>query len=92
LSRKENRPPVTPEMLNHRRDLPLDAEDPDADRLLPGEAPTSANVEEAVHWAAVYSELTEFLHSEAQHFAPALAERYQRRLTFWLRRLEELNE
>jgi hypothetical protein len=77
-------------MLDDRRDLRLDAENPDGDNLLPGEAPTSANVEEAVHWVAVYAELAEFLRSEAQPFAPALTERYQRRLEFWVRRLEEL--
>jgi hypothetical protein len=78
-------------MLDDRRDLRLDAEDPDGDRLLPGEAPTSANADEAVHWVAVYAELVEFLRSEAQPFAPALTDRYQRRLTFWVRRLEELS-
>lgn len=43
-----------------------------------------------MHWVAVYSELAEFLRSEAQPFAPSLAERYQRRLAYWVRRLEEL--
>jgi hypothetical protein len=79
------------EMLDDRRDLRLDAEEPGGDRLLPGEAPTSANADEAVHWVAVYAELVEFLRSEAQPFAPALTDRYQRRLAFWVRRLEELS-
>jgi hypothetical protein len=77
-------------MADDRRDLRLDGEHPGSDRLLPGEAPISANAEEAVHWIAVYSELAEFLRSEARPFAPDLAERYQRRLAFWVQRLEEL--
>jgi hypothetical protein len=77
-------------MVDDRRDLPLDAASQDGDRLLPGELPTSMNLEEAVHWVAVYSELAEFLRSEAQPFAPALTDRYNRRLAFWVRRLDEL--
>jgi hypothetical protein len=77
-------------MLDDRQDLRLDGENPDGDRLLPGETPTSVNPEEAVHWIAVYAELAEFLRSEAQPFAPSLAERYQRRLAYWVGRLEEL--
>jgi hypothetical protein len=79
-------------MLDDQQDLRLDAEKSDGDRLLPGEASTSVNLEEAVHWVAEYSELAEFLRSGAHPFAPALAERYQRRLAFWVRRLDELSE
>jgi hypothetical protein len=63
---------------------------PMAIALLPGETPMSVNPEEVVHWIAVYSDLAEFLRSEAQPSAPSLAERYQRRVAYWVRRLEEL--
>lgn len=77
-------------MVDDRGDLPPEAAGRDGDRLLPGEMPASMSLDEAVHWVAVYSELAEFLRTEAQPFAPALTDRYNRRLAFWVRRLDEL--
>jgi hypothetical protein len=79
--------PRMPDDLHH---MSRDGQRPDDDRLLPGEASSLSSAEEAIHWVAVYSELAEFVRNEVGLFAPALAERYERRLTFWLRRLEEL--
>jgi hypothetical protein len=72
--------------------LALDGENPDGERLLPGESMTSASPEEAVHWIAVYSELVRFLLAAEQPFAPALAARYQRRLDYWVGKLQEHTE
>jgi hypothetical protein len=79
-----------PRMPDDLTKMSRDGQRPDDDRLLPGEASFSPSAEEAVHWVAVYSELAEFVRHEVGPFAPALAERYERRLSFWLRRLEEL--
>jgi hypothetical protein len=72
--------------------LALDFDNPDGERLLPGESMTSASPSDAVHWIAVYSELARFLQSDDQPPAPGLVERYQRRLAFWIHRLQELSE
>jgi hypothetical protein len=79
-----------PRMLDDLHHMSRDGQRPDDDRLLPGETSSLPSAEEAIHWVTVYSELAEFVRNEVGPFAPALAERYERRLTFWLRRLEEL--
>jgi hypothetical protein len=77
-------------MLDDQHGMSSDGRRPDGDWLLPGESSSSSSAEEAIHWVAVYSELAEFVRNEVGPLAPALAERYERRLAFWLQRLQEL--
>jgi hypothetical protein len=48
------------------------------------------HVEDAVHWVAVYSELTGFLGSSELSLRHT-KERYEGRLAYWRQRLNELN-
>ena len=69
----------------------VDENDAESPQLLPGEVATSQMSEDAELWVTVYSELLDFLggHPEAETFWRTI-ERYQRRLFFWRRRLDEL--
>jgi hypothetical protein len=70
----------------------MEAMDADDDALLPGELPSSRDPEDAVHWVAVYTELTDTLlrHPDAESFHPTL-ERYRQRQAFWRLRLNEVS-
>lgn len=68
------------------------AEAATVDALLPGELARSDRLDDAIHWAAVYAELTRFLlevEAGAPAPSPTLA-RYTRRLEYWRGRLAEL--
>ncbi|MBO0686150.1 MAG: hypothetical protein J2P45_23625 [Candidatus Dormibacteraeota bacterium] len=60
--------------------------------LLPGERPDTCYLDDAEHWAAVYTELTElFLGHPGWESSRQMLDRYERRLAFWRSRLEELS-
>lgn len=72
--------------------LPLAAGAATVDVLLPGESAGSDRLDDALHWTAVYAELTGFL-LEIEDGLPApdvTLARYLRRLDFWRDRLTEL--
>ena len=62
-------------------------------QLLPGELPSSSEAEDAAHWVAVYTELTDSLlrHPQTDAFQETL-DRYRHRLGFWRTRLHDLSD
>jgi hypothetical protein len=65
---------------------PVEGEGPIADdALLPGESLCSDRLDDAVHWEAVYAELTRFL-LELEGGSPGMTAtlaRFRRRLEYW---------